>query len=177
MAEAAVVNNIVVNGATRIEDETVRDYLTIRPGRTFSAIDIDESLTTLYATGLFADVSIEQQGNTLVVNVQENPVINRISFEGNSRLNDQALQSVVRSSERSMLTRARVQSDAQNLLEAYRRSGRFRASVEPKISSVRITVWIWCLRSKKGIRPALPYFLHREPSLFRRISARSDPDP
>ncbi len=133
VAEAAVVNNIVVNGATRIEDETVRDYLTIRPGRTFSAIDIDESLTTLYATGLFADVSIEQQGNTLVVNVQENPVINRISFEGNSRLNDQALQSVVRSSERSMLTRARVQSDAQNLLEAYRRSGRFRASVEPKI--------------------------------------------
>ncbi|GHB35498.1 outer membrane protein assembly factor BamA [Pseudovibrio japonicus] len=133
VAEAAVVNNIVVNGATRIEDETVRDYLTIRPGQTFSAIDIDESLTTLYATGLFADVSIEQQGNTLVVNVQENPVINRISFEGNSRLNDQALESVIRSSERSMLTRARVQSDAQNILEAYRRSGRFRASVEPKI--------------------------------------------
>ncbi|MFS8181709.1 outer membrane protein assembly factor BamA [Pseudovibrio denitrificans] len=133
VAEAAVVNKIVVNGATRIEDETVRNYLTIRPGKSFSAIDIDESLTTLYATGLFADVSIEQRGGTLVVDVKENPVIGKISFEGNKRLTDQALQSVVRSSERSMLTRARVQSDAQNLLEAYRRSGRYRASVEPKI--------------------------------------------
>ncbi|MGH0002893.1 outer membrane protein assembly factor BamA [Pseudovibrio ascidiaceicola] len=133
VAEAAVVNKIVVNGATRIEDETVRNYLTIRPGKSFSAIDIDESLTTLYATGLFADVSIEQRGGTLVVDVKENPVIGKISFEGNKRLTDEALQSVVRSSERSMLTRARVQSDAQNLLEAYRRSGRYRASVEPKI--------------------------------------------
>ncbi len=133
VAEAAVVNKIVVNGATRIEDETVRDYLTIRPGKSFSAIDIDESLTTLYATGLFADVSIDQRGSTLVVDVKENPVIRKISFEGNSRLTDAALGSVVRSSEQSMLTRARVQSDAQNLLEAYRRSGRYRASVEPKI--------------------------------------------
>ncbi len=133
VAEAAVVKKIVVNGAKRIEDETVRNYLTIRPGKSFSAIDIDESLTTLYATGLFADVTIEQRGGTLVVDVKENPVIGKISFEGNKRLTDEALKSVVRSSERSMLTRARVQSDSQNLLEAYRRSGRYRASVEPKV--------------------------------------------
>ncbi|WP_310619867.1 outer membrane protein assembly factor BamA [Flexibacterium corallicola] len=132
-AQAAVVSRIEVRGTTRIEEETVRSYLTIRPGRSFSAVDIDESLTTLYATGLFADVTIDQRGSTLIVDVVENPVIGQVSFEGNKKLNDEALKSVVRSTERSMLTRARVQSDVQNLLEAYRRSGRYRASVEPKI--------------------------------------------
>ncbi|WP_068316353.1 outer membrane protein assembly factor BamA [Polycladidibacter hongkongensis] len=130
---AAVVNKIVVNGATRIEPDTVRGYMTIRPGKSFGAFDIDESLTTLYATGLFADVTIAQKGSTLVVNVVENPVIGRVSFEGNSRIKDKALKGVVRSTERSMMTQARVQSDVQNILEAYRRSGRYQASVEPKL--------------------------------------------
>ncbi|WP_068082855.1 outer membrane protein assembly factor BamA [Polycladidibacter stylochi] len=132
-AQAAVVSRVIVKGATRVEDDTVRSYLTIKPGKQFSAIDIDESLTTLYATGLFSDVTISQKGSSLVVEVVENSVIGRVSFEGNKRINDAALKGVVRSTERGMLTQARVQSDVQNILEAYRRSGRYRASVEPKI--------------------------------------------
>lgn len=134
-ASAAVVNRIVVRGNTRIEASTVESYLTIRPGRSFGPADVDESLKTLYATGLFEDVTINQQGGSLVVTVTENPMVNRISFEGNRRLDDKTLSGVVRTEERSMLTRAKVQSDVQNVLEAYRRSGRYRATVEPKIIS------------------------------------------
>ncbi|MBA5776529.1 outer membrane protein assembly factor BamA [Stappia sp. F7233] len=134
-AEAAVASRIEVQGTTRIENSTVESYLTIRPGRQYGPADIDESLKALFATGLFEDVSISQQGSTLVVRVVENPIVNRISFEGNKRISDEALQGAVRTTERSVLTRAKVQSDVQNILEAYRRSGRYRASVEPKIIS------------------------------------------
>lgn len=134
-AEAAVASRIAVQGNTRIEAATVEGYLTIRPGRPYGPADVDESLKTLFATGLFEDVKISQQGGTLVVSVVENPMVNKISFEGNKRLNDKTLEGVVRTQERSMLTRAKVQSDVQNILEAYRRSGRYRASVEPKIIS------------------------------------------
>lgn len=134
-AEAAVVSRISVQGTTRIENSTVETYLTIRPGRPYGPSDVDESLKALFDTGLFEDVSISQQGNTLVVNVVENPIVNRISFEGNRRISDESLGGVVRTTERSVLTRAKVQSDVQNILEAYRRSGRFRASVEPKLIS------------------------------------------
>lgn len=133
VAEAAVARSIVVRGNERIEEETVLSYLTIRPGQSYGAGDVDESLKALFATGLFADVKITPQGSSVVVTVSENPMINRVSFEGNKKLNDDALKTVVRSSERAMLTRAKVQSDVQNLLEAYRRSGRYGASVEPKI--------------------------------------------
>ncbi|WP_349360514.1 outer membrane protein assembly factor BamA [Stappia sp.] len=131
--QAATVSRIVVRGNTRIEASTVESYLTIRPGRPYGPADVDESLKTLFATGLFGDVAITREGGALVVTVTENPMVNRISFEGNRRLDDKTLTGVVRTEERSMLTRAKVQSDVQNILEAYRRSGRFRATVEPKI--------------------------------------------
>ncbi len=132
-AVAAVASRIAVKGNLRIEPETVRSYMTIRPGRPYGPSDVDESLKALFATGLFEDVSISQQGGTLLVSVKENPIISRVSFEGNKRISDQTLEGVVRSTERSMLTKAKVQTDVQNILEAYRRSGRYRASVEPKI--------------------------------------------
>ena len=87
-AEAAVARNIVVRGNTRIETETVLSYLTISVGRSYGPADIDESLKALFATGLFADVKIVPQGGTVVVNVTENPIINRVSFEGNKKIND-----------------------------------------------------------------------------------------
>ncbi|WP_346432800.1 outer membrane protein assembly factor BamA [Breoghania sp.] len=132
-AEAAVANAIVVRCNTRIEDETVRSYVTIKPGRAYGPADIDESIKALFATGLFADVDVARQGANLVVTVKENPIISRISFEGNKKLTDEALKGVIQSNSRSVLTRARIQSDVQRILEAYRRSGRFRATVDPKI--------------------------------------------
>jgi len=132
-AHAETVSSITVTGNARVDPETVRTYVTIRPGRPFGPADIDESIKALYATGLFADVQIVRQGGTLVVSVKENPVINRISFEGNRRISDQTLTGVVESKPRSVLTRSRVQSDVQRILAQYRQNGRFRASVEPKI--------------------------------------------
>lgn len=126
-------SSIVVQGNQRVEAETVRSYMTIRSGRGYSAKDIDESLKALYATGLFSDVQIQQRGGQLVVIVSESPLINRISFEGNKRLTDEQLNSVIDSKPRGFLSRSKVQSDVQRMLEAYRRSGRFRATIEPKI--------------------------------------------
>lgn len=131
-AEAAVVRSISVEGNTRVDPETVRAYLTIKPGKSFGPGDIDESIATLFATGLFSDVQIVQRGSTLVVTVKENPIINRVNFEGNRGLSDETLAGVVQSKERSVLTTARVQSDVERILETYRRRGNYEASVEPK---------------------------------------------
>ncbi|WP_425280916.1 outer membrane protein assembly factor BamA [Roseibium denhamense] len=132
-AEAAVARNIEVRGTSRIDADTVIGYMTIVPGRSYSAFDVDESLKALYATGLFETVEITPRGSTVIVTVSESPIINRVSFEGNRRIKDDALGTAVRSQPRTSLSRARVQTDVQNILESYRRSGRFGASVEPKI--------------------------------------------
>ena len=65
-AHAAVASSIVVKGNQRIEADTVKDYLTIKAGKSYSAADIDASIKALFDTGLFADVSIVQRGSALV---------------------------------------------------------------------------------------------------------------
>ena len=133
VARAEVVSTVVVRGNQRVEAESVRSYISIRPGKPFTPREVDDSLKALYASGLFSDVQIQQQGGQLVITVAESPLINRISFEGNKRLTDEQLGSVIDSKARGFLSRSKVQSDVQRLLEAYRRNGRFRANVEPKI--------------------------------------------
>lgn len=132
-ANATVVSSIDVDGNQRVDDDTVRAYMVLQPGRTYTASAADESLKALFATGLFEDVSISLRGSVVLVVVVENPLINRVAFEGNSRLDDNALTAAVESQPRSMLTRAKVQADVQRILQLYRGRGRFGARVEPKI--------------------------------------------
>ena len=132
-AQAQTVAAIRVEGNQRVEPETVRSYMTIAVGDPFDPIRIDDSLKALFATGLFADVTIGRAGNDLVVRVLENPVINRIAFEGNNQIADDVLASEVQLRPRIVFTRNRVQGDVQRLLQLYQRSGRFAATVEPKV--------------------------------------------
>jgi outer membrane protein insertion porin family len=129
-AVAQSANSIVVQGNRRVEADTIRSYF--GSGRT-DAARIDEALKALYATGLFQDVRITPSGGRLVVTVVENPVINRVAFEGNKKLKDEQLGTEVQSKARGTLSRPAVQADVQRLVEIYRRNGRFDVRVEPKI--------------------------------------------
>ena len=127
------IQEIRIEGNQRIEPETVRSYMQINPGDPFDAQRIDQALKNLFATGLFADVNFRRDGNALVVEVTENPIINKLAFEGNQRIDDDALQQEVQLRPRVVYTQARVQADVKRILDLYRRSGRFAATVEPKI--------------------------------------------
>ncbi|WP_291175664.1 outer membrane protein assembly factor BamA [Hyphomicrobium sp.] len=128
-----VVRDIRVEGNRRVEPETVRSDLQFSVGQPYDPGKVDASLQALFATGLFADVSINQEGDTAVIYVVENPVINQVAFEGNSEVDTDTLKAEVQLKPRSVYTRARVQGDVQRILDVYRRQGRYAASVEPKI--------------------------------------------
>ncbi len=128
-----IVEEIRVEGNQRIEAETVFSYMVIAVGDPFDPERIDRSLKSLFATGLFADVTLRREGNALVVRVLENPIINRLAFEGNKRIGDDVMSAEVRLRPRVVYTRTKVQSDVARIVELYRRSGRFAATVEPKV--------------------------------------------
>jgi outer membrane protein insertion porin family len=127
------IADIRIEGIQRIEPETVRSYLLLQPGDTWDPERIDRSLKALFTTGLFADVKLVREGNVLVVRVVENPIINRIAFEGNSKLADKDLNGEIQLRPRVVYTRTRVQNDVRRILELYRRHGRFAATVDPKV--------------------------------------------
>ncbi len=130
---AGTIRAIQIEGNQRIEEGTIRSYMLVVPGDQFDADRIDRSLKTLYATGLFQDVRIDRQGDILVVKVVENPIVDRITFEGNHKLTDENLRTLIQLRPRTVFTPAIAQSDRQKILDAYARKGRFDARVEPKI--------------------------------------------
>jgi outer membrane protein insertion porin family len=132
-ADVAYAQSISVEGNRRVEADTIRSYFRAGSGGRIGPVEIDNGLKALYATGLFQDVQIRQPGGRLVVVVVENPVINRIAFEGNKRAKDEQLSGEIQSKPRGTLSRPMVQSDTQRIVETYRRNGRFDVTVTPKI--------------------------------------------
>src|SRR3990170_1008448 len=132
-AYAQTIAQIRIEGNQRVEDETVLSYLQFSRGDEFDPEKIDESIKVLFQTGLFSDVQMFQRGNTLVIRLEENPLINQVNFEGNSELDDAALAKEVEVRERMIFTKARVQSDTQRVLALYQKSGFYNVRVAPKL--------------------------------------------
>ena len=131
---AATVRDIKVEGLERVEVETVLSYVDLNKGSTASDAKLDKSLKQLYATGLFEDVSLNIKDNgLLVIKVVENPVINKVLFDGNDKVDDSMLETEVQLKPRSTFSRSRVQEDVQRILEVYKRTGRYAVVVEPQI--------------------------------------------
>ena len=131
---ARVIRSIQVTGNQRLEPETIRAYANLAPGQNYDAGTLDQALKDLYATQLFADVTISgADTGALVIQVRENPVINRIILEGNRRIKDDKILPEIKLSARTIFTRSGARADVERILELYRREGRFAARVEPKI--------------------------------------------
>ena len=133
LGPGGVLTDIRVVGNQRVDPGTVLSYMRLEPGDRYDRGRLDESLKALYATGYFKDVQFLRQGSALIVQVQENPVINRIVFEGNRRIEDDVLAAELQLKPRLVYTLSRAQADAQRIVEVYRRSGRFSVEVEPKL--------------------------------------------
>ena len=124
---------VVVEGNRRVEADTIRSYFKVGPGERLDAAKVDSALKALYASGLFQDIRISQSGGRLIVTVVEAPVIDRLAFEGNSKLKDEQLQQEIQSKARGTLSKAAVQADVTRIIEVYHRNGRFDVQVVPKI--------------------------------------------
>jgi len=132
-SDTGKIIGIEVLGAQRIDPETVISYSNLKVGDQSDPDKLDTALKVLFKTGLFADVDFVKIGEKLVINVIENPVINRIVFEGNKRIEAKDLELELQLKPRLVFTRTKVQQDVQRLLTLYRLSGRFATQIVPKI--------------------------------------------
>ena len=133
VASGGIITAIDVQGNERIETSTILSYLLVQPGAEFDQDELDRSLKTLYATGLFRDVSLQRHGNTLVVKLSENPIINRIAFEGNHSSKDEDLRKVLTLRPRAVYTPEQASRDRQKILDLYAAKGRYAVTVTPQL--------------------------------------------
>lgn len=135
-AEAAVVRSIQVRGNQRVDADTIRSYVTVKPGQRYSSFETDESLRALFATGLFSDVRIARNGSRLVVDVTENPTINLVLFRGNDKVKSEQLATIVQSKSLGIFSQDKVDSDLERVREVVRRSGRASSNVTARVEQL-----------------------------------------
>ncbi len=127
------IQSITVTGAQRLEPDTIRSYIKMRIGQTYTQVVGDGALKDLFATELFSDVRVSNNNGAVTITVKENPVINRIILEGNKRLKEEKILPEIKLAPRQIFTRSKVRADVARIIELYKRQGRFAAEVEPKM--------------------------------------------
>lgn len=124
VAQAAVVGGIDVRGNRRVDAQTVRNNLSIQPGKNYTQGDIDEGVKRLFAMGVFSDVRINQVGNRLIVQVKEYEVVNQVVFKGNKKVKSPDLERIVSLKPREAFEPSKISADEATIREAYRSIGR-----------------------------------------------------
>ena len=122
----SVTGNFRLDSEVIIRDSKLRDY----ENKTQKVFSI--AIKNLYETGYFSNVKIIKRNNVVVINVKENPIINKIAFEGNSELEDEEIESEVSSKVKSVFSINKVKSDIISIQNMYKRLGFFSTYIEPK---------------------------------------------
>ncbi|WP_247743389.1 outer membrane protein assembly factor BamA [Shimia sp. R10_1] len=125
--------SIRVDGNQRIESSAITNYAGLQTGQPVTGGQLNAAYQRVLESGLFETVELVPSGNTLTIKVTEYPTINRISFEGNQRLKDDALEGLVESEPRRVLNPTVAERDAARITQAYAESGRLAARVTPRI--------------------------------------------
>ncbi|WP_183527727.1 outer membrane protein assembly factor BamA [Yoonia ponticola] len=132
-AQNFAFNDVAINGNQRVADGTILTFAGIARGEQVTAGSVNDASQRIRESGLFSEVNVRTQGNTLVIDVVEFPTVNRVNIEGNSQVRDAQLLSVVRSEPRRVYTPTQAEADTAAITEVYASLGRINAVVTPRI--------------------------------------------
>jgi outer membrane protein insertion porin family len=95
-AHAFLINRIEIRGLHGISRDTVLSYLPINTGQTLNAEQSSQIIDMLYATGFFSNVSLAEQGNTLIITVEERLTIAEVTVKGNKEIPKDKLNDILK---------------------------------------------------------------------------------
>ncbi|MGD9163193.1 MAG: outer membrane protein assembly factor BamA, partial [Chromatiales bacterium] len=136
-ARAFVVEDIRVEGLQRISAGTVFNYLPVKSGDEVNADNSAQIIRTLFKTGFFKDVRLEQDGNVLVVFVRERPAIAEINISGNKDLETEALLEALKDTglaEGQVFKRALLERVEQELNRQYFSRGKYGVMIKSTVT-------------------------------------------
>ncbi|MPV85215.1 outer membrane protein assembly factor BamA [Ostreibacterium oceani] len=86
VAETFTVEDVRVDGLQRITAGSFFNYLPVRQGDRLDEADFPQIIRQLYQTDFFDYINLYKEGNTLIVEVEERPVIGEIEIVGNKEI-------------------------------------------------------------------------------------------
>jgi outer membrane protein insertion porin family len=137
--EEFIVKDIQVKGLQRISLGTVFNYFPVNVGEKFSMDDVGPAIKALFKTGFFKDITLEREGETLIINVVERPSIAKIIFEGNKDLSKDDLTKALDKiglSEGKVFDRQILDKVEQELNRQYLSHGKYALKIKTDVSNL-----------------------------------------
>ena len=130
-ANAAVINKVLVNNNERISKETIITYGQIDIGKSYTEKDLNKILNNLYNTDFFNNISLKLDGDTLIINVDENKIIQSVVIKGveSNRIKDSILKNLY-SKDKAPFLMKKIKSDKIRILDSLNTSGYYLANVD-----------------------------------------------
>ena len=132
-AQPFELNSITVEGNERISNSAVTNYSKLQAGDFVSDQELNEAYNNLVKTKLFRSVKFKRRDNSLIIEVEEYPTVNIVSFEGNRKFTDQRLSKLLTIKPRFVFSPKSLENDIKAIEETYRNSGRISARIQTKV--------------------------------------------
>jgi outer membrane protein insertion porin family len=137
--EPFVVRNFRVEGAQRIAEGTIYNYLPINIGDTVDERRLREAGRALFQTGFFQDFEFRREADTLIIVVLERPSILEFTFDGNKDIKDEDLEKVLTENGLAAgktFDQSTLDQLTQSLTEEYYGRGKYGAKVTANVEEV-----------------------------------------
>ncbi len=126
------IEKVKINGTQRISKSFILNFLPEYPNTNFSKDVLNKFTKDLYNSGLFNKVSLKVDNYTLLINVEEYPIINEISFTGNDLLDDETLSNLISIDSRDIFNKNDLSDSIKKIKVEYQKIGRYLAEVNIK---------------------------------------------
>ena len=126
------INKIVINGERRLSESFILNYLPNYPNTLFSNEILNEFTKNLYKTGFFSKINININDNNLIIDVEEFPLINQVTFSGNELIDKDQLEKIINIKARDVFNMDDLDQAVNKIRTEYQRIGRYLAEINIK---------------------------------------------
>ena len=81
-ASGEVINNVEIKNNNRITKETIITFGGIELGKDYSEQQLNEIFLNLFNTNFFSDIKFNVKGDTLIVEVEERKIVQKVVLNG-----------------------------------------------------------------------------------------------
>jgi outer membrane protein insertion porin family len=138
-SDGFIVRDIKVTGLQRVTTGTVLNYIPVQVGEEIGPDSTGQIIKTLYDTGFFQSVSLERQGNTLIVNVIERATIGSISVVGNKEIPSDKMKEFLKEMglvKGRIFQKSSLERLEKELKQAYISRGKYNSRLDTKITTL-----------------------------------------
>lgn len=172
---------INIDGPKTVSENRLKNFMSVKPGQKLSFDKLDDDVKRLYESGLVDDVDFlaepnDDNGVTIIANVETRPSLQAIDFEGNTIFSSKKLRDESEMTSGGALNDAEILKGKRNIERMYQEKGFPDATVTYRITKSDNGLSTLIFQINEGIKGELDSITFTGNEAFSDIELRREMD-